>query len=881
MSSTLAQLVRDSGFHQQQDEQYQLRLQRQSSIDVQEPFAIHEESEEAKYHSSDDDVSVTSPFPAPKPSSSFSSSIRPLASTLSYHPFPQRQVSAPPQISSVGPSFTQPLSLSDLLGPPSPRRSSSLFAQSSPLMREDSASPMTMDPASSYSSFDLMRTTSNGGPLSPDASPWSPVSAGEDGAGSPEHETAAMRAFKRKVRAAFDENAHRLEQRMQHMEERMRQQLLAQVDERQQLLADTIRRESSKSPFPEERKEQSAGGAGAEALREEVEHLRELVKGLKKRTVQLTVREENREQQLDELQRTLSVTLAQSTDAHESTAARVAQRLKEQQASIEQLERRLAQMTQSASGTSALHASVTLGNTAGGVWPGGLALPDGTMLMVTHGAVAPVTLHSLSTRLARAEHELSTHARGFNDQVSALQSALSTLSSSSSAALHASLQPVKASLKHLQTFADDVPVLQRRVLLVEEEGRRVRSRHEDDWAAMKASLDRTRADSETERRRAEEVVAAAQGSQDDAAAVERQRRQWAEEDRHERLREEKREREERARQWKEDRTAQQKEHTALLDDVRVTAQKTVKDGLAEVDKAVQAAVKDHWVAEKDDRGWSELRAQVERAERRLYEEGEGVRRVHHEMREVRDGLSRLRLHVEGALVDVRASVKAAAVSAPPPLPPQTFHIHAPAASTPSPLSPSPVVVATPPAPAAVPSPSPAVAVPSRETATHASLSVPAAAERSSGSSPVTPLQPTAFVWPPAVPDMLNSIASVALSKTDADASTATRSAVAVPPPSVAEADRHREREAEREAEKGSERGSSRGSSRGRRRGSGRRRRSAPPKQPLYSAPPTRGSAQRTRSSADESPQLQRRIAGGRRKRSQRSARCSSRRRSRR
>ena len=734
----------------------QLQLQRQSSIDAVDGFAVHGDGDDAKAEPSPS----PSPHPYPRrrqhhPSSFTSPSHTPPSSSLPYHPFPpKRQASAPTFLPHPPlPHSTLPPSspLSSLLSSsPSPRRSSSLFTHPtpSPLMRDVS---LHADTALTPGRWDRDLGTSPSSPTYTRGEATGGVGAGwdDDGGGT------AGREFRAKVRDAFEENVRRIEERMEDMEGRVRERLLAELEQRQQRALKAMQLQVTKVRAVEEEEKEQLRDAGHEQrlLRDEVEHVREQQRALKKRLVQLAAGEDGRQRRMDELERSLDDSRAVAplpSPEQSSELASVTQHLRDQQTAVERVERQLAQLTQSAAAVHPVHSPLSMTNTARGVWPRGVGLTDSsstTGLLLTHAGIPPVTLHSLSTRLARLEYDLASHARALNEQLSALQSSLSSLSSSSAALLHSSLQPLKASLKQSQAACDDLPPLQRRLLMVEEDGRRMRARQEEDWAAVKAAVERTREETEKEVRRMASLVGRSGEAQVEEVAVTKQQRQWLEEDRQERQKEDKREREERARQWKEDRAGYQRELSALSEEVRQAAQRGVKEAAAELDRRVKDAVKDHWLAEKEERGWSDLLAQVERGERRLCEEAEGVRHATREVRDVREELSRFRRHVDCVVEDMRAAVKAQQSTVAPLLPPQTFHIHATQPATHSPVPP-----ASPPrpAPTLLMPPQPAFQV---QTAPPVPQSLPFGVPTV---SPAAPLQPTAFVRPMIVPNVLSS-----------------------------------------------------------------------------------------------------------------------------
>ena len=788
MASTLYGRVREVGFHPRPppnlppDTYTQLRLQRQSSIDAQDGFAVHEEEEEAKY-------------PSPSPPSPTLHSLPSRPSFLA-----SRQRSAPPtSLPAASYSATMPLGL-HALEPLPFDRSSSLYIQPSPPPRKRSLHEDDALRLERSASFDLQRSISGLG-ISPAASdsgapPASPMDPREQNGGWSDEEADPLRSSRLRAKAAADESMRRVEQRMQEMEQRLRLQLTAEFVDRYQRLCASLTLRSSTQPktaAPEEKKEQRQAQQ-PNPMSEDLEAVREQLRELKKQTIQLHVREHRREERLEMLERSSASTASQVSAVPPADAIlrSLTQQLAVQQSTVERLERQMAQLTQNGAAVHPLHTPAMLSSSASAVWPAGLGLPaDGgvSSLMLTHqGVLGPVTLHTLGTRLTRVEHELSSQARAFNEAVAALQSSLTSASSSASALLHSSLQPLKASLKQLQSACDDVQPLHRRLLLVEEEGRRGRLRQEDDWAAVKASVDLIRDEHSTHTQRREAAVATSRESQADEAAVIRQQRQWAQEDRQERLREEKREKDERTRQWREERSERQKEAAAVAEELRLTAQRAVKAEMAEVDRRVKEAVKDHWVAEKEERGWAELKAQVERTERRLHEEVEGARHLHHELRDVRDEVSGVRRHFDAALLSVRAEVRATPPPnpLPAPLPPQTFHIHTSSPPPPPPAGPTVAQVTS-------PAPPPAVMTATAAPALVAPLpaAVPVAAQVTPPLSPLAPLQPTAFVRPPPMSTVLTSPSTSSIleqQRAVAEAAAARR----------AEEERERQNERERE-----------------------------------------------------------------------------------
>ena len=243
--------------------------------------------------------------------------------------------------------------------------------------------------------------------------------------------------YKRRVKAAFDENMRRMELRMDERMEEMRDEMRAEM---QRELRRATSRSSSGKLDREEQKEQLAG-RDDETTREEVVRLREQVRDLKKRMVQVMVREESREKQADDTQHVLHQLLGQPsalTSDLSATVSAMKQEVTAQQSQLDRLDRQFAQLVHNtASSPLTLHAtSNSLGAAASAVWPSGLGL-EGTV----------TASQTLSTRLTRLETELTSVTHALNDQVATLSSSLSSLTASTSSLLSSSLQPIRAAFK--------------------------------------------------------------------------------------------------------------------------------------------------------------------------------------------------------------------------------------------------------------------------------------------------------------------------------------------------------------------------------------------------------------------------------------------------
>ena len=489
--------------------------------------------------------------------------------------------------------------------------------------------------------------------------------------------------YRRRVKAAFDENMRRMELRMEERMEEMKEEMRAEM---QRELRRTTHRGSVKS---EEQKEQLEG-AEDETAREEVVRLREQVRDLKKRVVQVLVREETREKQADDTQHLLHQLVGQPstlTSDLSSTVLAMKQEATAQQSQLDRLDRQLAQLSHTTSSSPlTLHAtSNTLGVAASAVWPSGLGLE----------ATASAS-QTLATRTARLETELTSVAHALNDQVATLSSSLSSLTASTSSLLSSSLQPIRAALKPLQGVSEEVGAVQRRLTVAEEEGRRARVRQEEDWAMLRQWMDKMRDERDSERSERRAAAAPAEQSthsgRDEEIERSKLRWKWIEDERRDKEREDRREREDRQRALADDRHSHSQHLNQLMEEARDGVKRAIREQSEGWERKVREVVREEWRREREDGKHDAMRLTLERVERRLDEAGECYRDVSNEVHAVKDGLYQLKQHINAQLAEARVSAhrSAPAATASAPLPPQTINIHA---SSPPPF-PSPVTLST-------------------------------------------------------------------------------------------------------------------------------------------------------------------------------------------
>ena len=484
--------------------------------------------------------------------------------------------------------------------------------------------------------------------------------------------------YKRRVKATFDENMRRMEVRMDERMDELKEEMRVEMQREVRRLTHRSGAQSSKE---EEQKEQIAERED-ETTREEVLRLREQVRDLKKRMVQVMVREETREKQADDTQHLLHQLVAQPstlTSEWSTTVSAVRQEVTTQQSQLDRLERQLAQLTHTTSSSPlTLHAaSNTLGAAATAIWPSGLGLEVSTNASQT-----------LSTRLTRLETELTSVTHALNDQMATLSSSLSSLTASTSSLLSSSLQPIQAALKPLQSLNDEVVAVQRRLTVAEEEGRRARVRQEEDWAMLRQWMDKLREERDSERgeRRAGPVpVEQLTGSgRDEEIERSKLRWRWIEDERRDREREDRREKEDRQRTLADDRHAHSQQLNQLMEEARDGVKRAIRDQSEGWERKVREVVREEWRREREDGKHDAMRLTLERVERRLDEEGECYRHMSNEVRDVKEGMYQLKQQVNAQLVEVRASahrIVPAASAVASSLPPQTINIHA---SSPSP-----------------------------------------------------------------------------------------------------------------------------------------------------------------------------------------------------
>ena len=532
------------------------------------------------------------------------------------------------------------------------------------------------------------------------------------------------RGYKMRVKAAFDENMRRMEVRMEERMEEVREEVRAEMQREVRRLTS---RGGGKSSREEEQKEQM-GGRDDETTREEVVRLREQVRDLKRRMVQVMVREESREKQADDTQHVLHQLLGQPdslTADLSTTLSAVRQDVAAQQSQLDRLDRQLAQLSHTTSSSPlTLHAaSNTLGAAASAVWPSGLTIE----------ATATAS-QTLSTRFTRLETELTSVTHSLNDQVATMASSLSSLTASTSSLLSTSLQPIRAALKPLQALGDEMAAVQRRLTVAEEEGRRARVRQEEDWAMLRQWMDKMRDERDSrrsDRRAATTALDQPAGSgRDEEIERSKLRWKWIEDERRDKEREDKREREDRQRSLADDRHAHSQQLNQLVEEARDGVKRAIREQCEGWERKVREVVREEWRREREDGKHDAMRLTLERVERRLDEEGECYRHVSNEVRDVKDVFYQFKQQVNAQLTEVRASAQrnvSAAATVASSLPPQTFNIHT-SSPPPFPTSASPVFSTT-------AAPAPAVFPPTSAAATAAGVSELLAVMRAQGLLP--------------------------------------------------------------------------------------------------------------------------------------------------